>query len=778
MTTFKFVCRDNEIQEVISSIKENPLAILHSQNNSGLTHFLKQVMRLLWRDDSAAFYINGESRLTLSEQVIGQVMSFSKEDSPAQNSAAKLLKKYNKGDIVYSIATSCLFALDAIPLLPNIGTIANSLITSLRETIDADHEHLNDFKKEKAIARFCEKLSKKEKKHLYFVIDNSEKLDKEEYPFISLLLDRYDVHVLFTFHFNSRLNEVEFISKFHSVDSHAIYRLPSDFERPDNRLIEALYQCYGSDFLPEKLKTFNRYERNIHIIMADIFGMPLDFHHFDPPTQYLLKVLSVFQGPVPKSVLFSILRMENLKSQSNSDEFFWGICQQMIQCGIVQNESRSDGYDCTFALKSYVNDLYPVRYVEKLNITQAAIKVLDRQIDTLDIPMLEFAICNLEHDYSHCKQYILAHAKLQNKRGQVSLELLDRLQFFEDPQELFFVVGLYYDCKIYDKPYRLLQTHKGFARKQVYKIAQAMICERLHTDDYVIKLEELYSSIKHQEKKCLLAVILFVAYLNSDEDQKYKCFFDKNSKYFYKAFAQCGNYSYLLRNVSYYIDDVQTAMNNYEECLRFFQAKDPVSYNRAISNYFCYLMRKDSDGVAKKRLESIADEVRCILDYCDPAYTYLNINYGIYLMHYTEEDPVAYFSSIPFSAGTTETPFIYAQINLAVYYLKINPILALRTMDDIEAQVINTSVPRTRQFYAINRAVVEYANGIIPNDRLSEMMEKPLRGNFAFAQTLCNRYQELIENGTPVNWQVIKELSMPGYIFYRYFKAEKLLSDF
>lgn len=66
-------------------------------------------------------------------------------------------------------------------------------------------------------------------------------------------------------------------------------------------------------------------------------------------------------------------------------------------------------------------------------------------------------------------------------------------------------------------------------------------------------------------------------------------------------------------------------------------------------------------------------EVRSILEFNDPKYLYLNINYGIYLMLNTEDDPTPYFDSILYNSGTTETPYIYAKINQALYIAKIIP---------------------------------------------------------------------------------------------------------
>ena len=99
-------------------------------------------------------------------------------------------------------------------------------------------------------------------------------------------------------------------------------------------------------------------------------------------------------------------------------------------------------------------------------------------------------------------------------------------------------------------------------------------------------------------------------------------------------------------------------------------------------------------------------------------------------------------------------------------------------MDYIANQVSMSSVPRTKQFYAINRAVVEYANHMYPKEQLSYISAHPLRGDVDYAKNLCQKYQQLANNGFPCDWETLKMLILPGYIFYRYFKAEKLLSDF
>ena len=131
-------------------------------------------------------------------------------------------------------------------------------------------------------------------------------------------------------------------------------------------------------------------------------------------------------------------------------------------------------------------------------------------------------------------------------------------------------------------------------------------------------------------------------------------------------------------------------------------------------------------------------------------------------MRYTCEDPSAYFSCIPYSTGTTETPYIYAQINLALYYEKVNPTMALYIMRDIQKLVEKTPVPRTKQFYNINLAMIEYSNGIFPQRLIEEIKNKPLRGNMLYAEQICTTYAFMNENNMRLTAEYRDILCLPG----------------
>lgn len=433
MNSFKFVCRDDETNTVIDSLKENHIVLFHCQTNSGLTHFLKHIMKLLWDDESVCFYIDGEAKTTIAEQIIGQTVLFSKDDSIEQNKVTKLLKKRDSGDVVFNVITSCLYALDAIPMLPNVGTIANALIASIKEIIDVDQEHISDFKTEKAVIHFFTKLKDKKKKDIVLLIDNPQKLTSDEYSYLHILIKRFRVRILLPFNTETLSSELEFISKNSSspdFSQESIYKIAKEFERPDNKLIRALYKCYGVDFVPTKLDYYEKVDRNIHIIMADIFGLPISIDAIDDRLHYLLKVLVVVGSSVPESVLFPVLRMQNIKSMELTDSELKARCKYAQELGALKMDFSSITQESVYTINKQlsINSINQIGFVEKQSIVSATIKSMDMQINSLSPSLLEFAISHLEHDYTHAKEYILAHANQLYKKKQYSLLYLDKLR--------------------------------------------------------------------------------------------------------------------------------------------------------------------------------------------------------------------------------------------------------------------------------------------------------------------------------------------------------------
>ncbi|MCL2477567.1 hypothetical protein [Candidatus Bathycorpusculum sp.] len=336
---------------------------------------------------------------------------------------------------------------------------------------------------------------------------------------------------------------------------------------------------------------------------------------------------------------------------------------------------------------------------------------------------------------------------------------------------------MYYDAHVYGISYnRMKRYERDCCDDRAYNVLCALFLERRHENNYVSLLENLVNSSQNIDEKCLLLSVLLVAYLNSDASDKYKCIVNNSDhEYYFEKYKNSNQYVYLLRNVSYYIADFNRANKYYDQCLNAFKNRDPVNYKRTISNYICYLMRHDVD-LSGRLLKNRMQEVEEIIKYMDDKYLYLNINYGLYLMKYNLGDPTEYFSSIAYSSETTETPFIYAQINLAAYTVKSNPEKALSIMNCIEYEVQKTTIPRTKQFYNINRCLIDYINGNYREDLIQEIRNSPLRGNHDYGEFLYTYYKKRFDQKIPYSEHDWDKLFLPGYLFYRYFEAELLLA--
>ena len=234
----------------------------------------------------------------------------------------------------------------------------------------------------------------------------------------------------------------------------------------------------------------------------------------------------------------------------------------------------------------------------------------------------------------------------------------------------------------------------------------------------------------------------------------------------------------MLRNVSYYMDDVDEGIRSYTYCLTKFKNSDPVNYNKTLSNFIGYLMKQIIQKPALTMLKSKIKEAKSILEFNDPKYLYLNINYGIYLMLETDDDPTPYFDSILYNSGTTETPYIYARINQALYIAKNDPAKALSYLDEIFYTLIcDSNVVPTKIFYKINRLLVEYMNNINDKKLLEEIKSSPLRGDEKYTNKLYSFYTYRFKNKIKYKVTDWKKCFLPGYIFYHGFDAELLISS-
>lgn len=312
-----------------------------------------------------------------------------------------------------------------------------------------------------------------------------------------------------------------------------------------------------------------------------------------------------------------------------------------------------------------------ISLAEKLIISRHIIDVFEQHKETLTIPQLKFVIQNLDKDYNRRKRYILLLLQNQNKNGEIEQQYLDMLFYLENKEELLQVCSMYYNLQVYDVPYLRMKQHPDLCQEHECQILFALLQERMHKDDYCKKLWDLINESRSLDETCLIIAVLFTALYNDGEnDQCYRILYERKYEHYYENYHKSCYFPFLLRNISYYVDDVKKGIDNYNYCLAKFKNHDCVNYNRTLSNFIGYLMKHNNDKYAQIVLKEKIKEAFSILEFNDAKYLYLNINYGIYLMRELDDDPTKYFDAILFNSGTTETPYIYARINQALYVSK------------------------------------------------------------------------------------------------------------
>lgn len=768
MLDFKFVCREEELNFAQEALLEKDFIIYYYFNDSGLSHYLKKLSFILNIDSEICFYIDCIKSKNMAVQIAEQIISSSDKDK---------LNKYTQsgGQVVKKIIESLTTSIDIIPFV-NAGELLAGFATAINDTLDTDIEHLSDYKIEKAIISMLKQVSKKGKiKKAYFLLDDVSSLKPESLEFLAKIMDFDIVKILVTIPNNHINIGIENLSKICTGQFNP-YEIQKTFERPNDKMIKGLFRCYDQSYNDKYLNVFVKHERNIHIIMSYIRGFHMDFMQLDKESISILKILLILNTCIDMNCLKKIFD----KSKHLPDEMGYIAFQTLINKLNAQGFIEFDIADNIHLNHNIINeDEIKITLIERLSLSRDIIDIFETCKNQLSIPQLKFAIHNLDKDYNRRKSYILLLLDKQKILGQVEQQYLDMLFYLDNKYDLIKICSMYYNLQVYDVPFLRLQQHKEFSDERECKDLLALLQERLHKDDYCQKLWDLVRNSINADEKCLLMAVLFTALFNNGENEVcLKILYDKNYEFYYKKFRASANYHFLLRNVSYYMEDVNEGIRNYSYCLSKFKNCDPVNYNRTLSNFIGYLMKQIKYTRAKSVLNDKIGEVRSILEFNDQKYLYLNINYGIYLMRETNEDPTQYFESILFDTGTTETPYIYAKINQALYIAKNNPAKALTLLDEIFYTLIcESNVIPTKIFYNINRLLVEYMNDINNIDLLEEIKASPLRGDEKFTTQLYSFYKNRFTNKIkyrPTDWKVC---FLPGYIFYHGFDAELLISS-
>lgn len=408
MSEFKFVCREEELNFAQEALSQKKFIIYYYFNDSGLTHYLKKLSLNLNIDNEICFYADCAKNQSIAVQIATQIISSSDKQK---------LNKYtqNEGLVIKKIIDSLTTSIDIIPFV-NVGALMSGFTTAIKDTLDTDIEHLSDYKIEKAIISMLRQLVKKRKiKKVFFLIDDVSSLKPESLDFIAKIMDFDIVSVLVTIPNNYLNIGTENLSKICS-NAFEPFEIDKVFERPSDNMIKGLYRCYDRNFDEKYLNIFNRYERNIHIIMSYIRGFHMDFMRLDKNSIFLLKIMLILDTSIYIKTLKAIYNKGIHLSANINDSDFKIFINTLINQGFL----GIDQYDYIHLNNNIISeDEIKITLVERLTISRDIIDIFETCKTELTIPQLKFAIHNLDKDYSRRKSYILVLLKKEKIAGQV-----------------------------------------------------------------------------------------------------------------------------------------------------------------------------------------------------------------------------------------------------------------------------------------------------------------------------------------------------------------------
>lgn len=298
MSEFKFICREEELNFAKEALLDKNFIIYHYFNDSGLTHYLKKLTMDLNTKNELCFYIDCAKKQSISVQIATQIISSSDKQKISTYTQ-------NEGLVIKKIINSLTSSIDIIPFV-NTGELISGLTNAIKSTLDTDIEHLSDYKIEKAIIQMLKQLVKKGKiNKVIFLMDDISSLIPESLDFVGKIMDFNIVSILATMPNNHLSIGTENLSKICS-NTLEPFQIDKVFERPNDRIIQGLFKCYERKFEEKYLNIFNRYERNIHIIMSYIRGFQMDFMNLEKKSIHILKIMLILDTSIKYKTLYDI----------------------------------------------------------------------------------------------------------------------------------------------------------------------------------------------------------------------------------------------------------------------------------------------------------------------------------------------------------------------------------------------------------------------------------------------------------------------------------------
>ncbi|HEM3438060.1 TPA: hypothetical protein U1B14_000628 [Streptococcus suis] len=746
-----YVDRKITPEELLNSVHKK-IILLQSDDESGLSYFLKHTTKFFNSQKLTSFYISGDEKI--AKQIFRQIFN-----AITIEEVEKKISKYSKKDVILAVLKTMVYPLDNIPFIPNIGSSIVNIIDCIDSTLNVDAIHYEDYRLELALIEYLNKINPR----IALIIEG---LDERNIDFLKVLI-QHKVDLIIAVPNRDKDKIIRFLSKSEISNP---YKWEKKFLRPDNYETLRFFESYQIQLDNQSLSKISASNFSIHAIMSCINKYDFD-RKLTVFEQIIIGALTQLNCPLPLEFLEKVYRTYHQKTLTLSTE--------NADMSETFDKLSQDGFieflDSGKVILANTGHSFVQSQVEERLLVNAIVDVITNT-EELSVELCKYGIRHSDKQLSKKKYFLFELLKIQ--KDKIDTDYLLQLVSCElDNLTEFLTLGrLLYNRFYFKEASQLLQKYAQYRDERSYQLLKALVNERLRTKDHLELLHHLLDTSVDDDEKCLLLSNLFVAYINSNNFAGYREILNKSGKFYHKNFLSSKHYPYLLRNVAFYLP-FEEGMVAYQSSLTFFRGIDIINYNRTLSNYICFLMEFHTIEQAREELQNLESEIQQILVLKDNRYEYLYNNFSLYLMNFTDQNPIPYFNMISEDETGSETPFIYSRINLVLYLAKVSPLEANILFSQVKSLVDKSSVHQTKRFFEINQLFYLYMNDVDISEYLGTLDTSPFRNDDHYVEELAFHYLQKIEEGQKYTDSDWKTLFCPGYLFYRYYDVKLLFPD-
>lgn len=746
-----YVNRKITPEDLLNNVDKR-IILLQSDDESGLSYFLKYTTKFFNSQELTTFYISGSENI--AKQIFRQIFN-----AITIEEVEKKISNYPKREVILTILKAMVYPLDSIPFIPNIGSSIVNIIDCIDSTLSVDAIHYEDYKLERALIEYLNKINPR----VALII---EELDERNIDFLKILI-QHKVDLIVAVPNKDKNEVIKFLSKSEITNP---YTWKQKFLRPDNQETYHFFESYQAELDEKSLSKISASNFSIHAIMSCInkYDFERELTTFE---QIVLGALTQLRCPLSLKFLDKVYRTYLQKTLTLSEENYDAsrLIRHLSQDGFIEC------LDSGRMILANTGFSFTQNQIEETLLINTLVDAIS-ETEELSVELCKYGISYTNKQLSKKKYFLFGLLKLQ--RDEIDTDYLLQLVSCEldNLTELLTIGRLLFNRFYFNEVFHLLQKYPQYSNERSYLLLQALVKERLRSPDHLDLLQHLLETSVDEDEQCLVLSNLFVAYINRNNSTGYREILNSIGKFFYKNFVGSKYYPYLLRNIAFYLP-FEEGMRAYKNILKIFRGTDDINYNRTLSNYICFLMKFSTIENAREELQNLETEIQQILLLKDSRYEYLYNNFSLYLMNFTDQNPIPYFNMISEDETGSETPFIYSRINLTLYLAKISSLEANKLFSQVKSLVDKSPVYQTKRFFEINQLLYFYMNDVDISEYLDTLDTSPFRNDDHYVEELALHYLQKIEDGqkyTELDW---KKLFCPGYLFYRDYDVKLLFPE-